>query len=251
MIAARLALGLFLLAAPAFAVGEHIALPPAAPVVDEAHLLGATDDARLDQLVRRIKREKGVEITIFIANDTRGLALEDFSIDTATQWGLGLKKEDKGLLLTIVPSTHQMRIEVGYGLEGDLPDAFTHRVLDGGLRPYFRQGRYFDGILAGLNLLEEKVPLGLQREDFAKPADEDPPLGIGMKLFIAFIIFIYLLSWISRLRSPGYRRYGTSYWWGGGGWGGGWGGGGFGGGSGGSWGGGGGGFGGGGSSSNW
>ena len=227
---------LALIAPSAWAEKPKLSLPTSAPVVDEANLLSASDDAQLDQLVRRIKASSGVEVTVYIANSLRGLEIEDFAIAVATQWNLGRKKDDRGLLLVVAPAERKMRFEVGRGLEGDLTDVFARRVLDDTMRPLFKQGRYFEGILAALGRIQEKVPLGLQPNEI--------PQGDS---FLLFLLVFFLFAKLQGLAS-GRRGYG-GYYGGGGSWGGGSWGGGSGGGS--SWGGGGGSFGGGGSSSNW
>ena len=232
----------------AWAWGSDLSLPPPAPVVDEFRLLEGGEGARLEQLVKQIKQRSGMEISIFIPSSLRGRQIEDFSIAVAEEWKLGRKKEDKGLLFVFAPKERKMRIEVGYGLEGELTDAFTRRVLDNGVRPLFKQGRYYEGILTALQLIQEKVPLGLEAQDLPSGGRVSIPITVLFIFFFAFMIIAGVLN--NFLPRSSYRRRGPF----GGGWGAGssWGGGGWSGGSGGSsWGGGGGGFGGGGSSSDW
>jgi uncharacterized protein len=219
-------------------------------VVDEAGLLPASDAQRLDQLLRELKARSGVEVSVYIASSLRDRVIEDFSMAVAQQWKLGRKKEDRALLFLIAPKERKMRFEVGYGLEGDITDAYSRRVLDNVVKPYFQTGDYAQGILAGLAAVSEKVPLGLKEGEAPAPRKS----GGGRSVLFSFLffaaIFFILISRIFGIASPAYRSYGRRGGWGGGGFGGGgWGGGGFGGGS--SWGGGGGGFSGGGASSSW
>jgi uncharacterized protein len=238
----------------AAAWSNNVELPAAAPVVDEAGILQPGETAELTRLLQRIKAGAGVEISVFIAANLRDRPIEDFALAAAEKWGLGQKKTDKGLLFIVAPSEKKMRFEVGYGLEGDITDAFSRQVLDNRVRPFFREGRYYEGILAGIGGIQEKVPLGLSPEEAPAPR----PVRKGNSLlFFVFLIFFFFM-FISRLLGGGGRRGGGGLAQGillgsllgggrrGGGWGGG---GGFGGGGG--WGGGGGGFGGGGSSSSW
>jgi uncharacterized protein len=214
-------------------------------VVDEYGLLSSGESGRLASLLRAAKQNSGVEIAVYIPSTLRGREIEDFSIAVAEEWKLGRKKEDKALLFVIAPKERKMRIEVAYGIEGLVTDAFSRQLLDNVMRPYFRDGRYYQGILATLVKLQEKVPLGLDGEQAAaeQRADREAPPGVFLLLFILFIIgFLVITSFFRRAGLGGYD--------GGFGGGGGWGGGSRG--SGGSsWGGGGGGFGGGGSSSSW
>lgn len=235
------------------ASGSDLHLPSPAPVVDEYGLLSSGEQAQLTTMLENAKANSGVEISVFIASSLRGLEIEQLSIATTDAWKLGTKKDDKGLLLLIAPKEKRMRFEVGDGLQGDFTDAFTGRVLDNTMRPLFREGRYFEGIVASLARLQEKVPLGLDVQAPEVREHSDRPFKKGKVLLIFFFIFFIIMPFFHFLSflSGGSRNR----WRGGGGWGGGgFGGGGFGGGSfggGSSWGGGGGGFSGGGSSSSW
>jgi uncharacterized protein len=216
-------------------------LPPPQPVVDEANLLSAAEQQKITQILQTIKSQAGVEISVFIASSLREMAIEDFSLAVVEKWKLGEKKTDKGLLFVIAPAERKMRFEVGYGLEGEITDAFSGRVLDNEVRPYFKRGFYYEGILAGLAGIQEKVPLGLE-------VPKRKGIRIPNWLFLLIVIGLFFFIQLSRvLGFSGYRSR-SGHWGGGYGGGGGFGGGSFGGGS---WGGGGGGFGGGGASSNW
>lgn len=238
---------LFTLPVRAWAWGSDLSFPPPAPVVDEFGLLDRAENARLGEVLRSVKQKSGVEISVFIASSLQGREIEDFSIAVAEQWKLGRKKEDKALLFVIAPKERKMRLEVGYGLEGHVTDVLSRRVLDNVMRPYFKAGRYLDGILATLVAIHQSVPLGFEQADadaYSSPSSGGDSLE-GF-LFFAIIVLFILFSLVSRFF--GFHR---SRWYGGGWGGGGFGGGSWGGGGGSSWGGGGGGFGGGGASSNW
>lgn len=227
-----------------FAWEANVDIPAPQPVVDEVGLLNPNEAAELDRMVRQILQKSSVELSIFIAKDLRGLPLEDFSIAVVEKWQLGKKKTDRGLLFLIAPKERKMRIEVGYGLEGDLTDAYSGRILDQRVRPYFRQGNYYQGLVSGLAGIQEKIPLGIE-------LPEQKEIRLPFWLIFVLVVFVVLFSHLRSFTRYGYVGRGSRRGWGGyssgsswGGSGGGWSGGS-------SWGGGGGGFGGGGASSNW
>ncbi|MGZ3695591.1 MAG: TPM domain-containing protein [Bdellovibrionota bacterium] len=242
-----------LFSVPAWAWDSNIKIAEPAPVVDEMGLLQPGEANQLENLLRNIKAKSGVEIAVYIVSSLQGRVIEDFSIAVAEKWKLGRKKEDKGLLFVVAPKERKMRFEVGYGLEGDITDAFSRQVLDNNVKPLFKEGRYFEGIVSGIVSLQQKIPLGLDQNEVDSQVGMAPsPLHIPFRLLffgIIFFLFFILPTFLSifGLRSRGLLGPSRGGYWGGGG---GFGGGGFGGG-GGSWGGGGGGFGGGGSSSSW
>lgn len=204
----------------------------------------------LSAFLRQVKDRSGVEIAVYIPRTLQDRTIEDFSLAVAETWKLGRKKEDKALLFVVAPKEKKMRIEVGYGMEGDITDALSRRVLDNIARPRFREGNYTAGIVESLLALQEKIPMGL--EPPPKKRRSGGSKGFVNSIIIFIVILAFILDFVSRLL--GFRLFhsGRRGGWGGGGFGGGgFGGGGFGGGGGSSWGGGGGGFGGGGASSSW
>jgi uncharacterized protein len=225
------------------------------PVVDEAGALSESTRQSLDHFLRAVHDRGGSQIQIATVRDLGGLSIEEASIKITDAWKLGKKKEDRGLLLLLAPNDHKVRIEVGQGLEGDLPDVTASRIIREVIIPRMREASadraMIDGVLAIMqytdpNLLDE---MGTSAPVHTKTAVFSTRVGTLV------IWFIILLLWIFAILSRFSRRSG--FWYGGGGWGGGgWSGGGgsFGGGSwggGGGWSGGGGGFSGGGASGSW
>jgi uncharacterized protein len=178
-----------------------------------------------------------------------GLAIEDYSLRVAEAWKIGHKGLDNGVILTVAPSERAVRIEVGYGLEGVLPDAICARIIREQITPQFRAGQMEAGIVAGVDAIAA-VTRGEVLPHSARPSDSFPTVGSLLQLafwIVLFLVFFSRSPWLWWLFMPspgGYRR---------GGFGGGFGGGGFGGGGfgGGGFSGGGGGFGGGGASGRW
>jgi uncharacterized protein len=183
-----------------------------------------------------------------------GDALESFSIRVVEAWKLGQKGKDSGLLLLVVKDAHKLRIEVGYGLEGSVTDAFSAGVIRNVLVPALRAGQVASGLERAFDLLMKKAagedaPVPEGASDPEPASNGSSPLSwLVLLLFLSPILIPILLS----SRRGGGGRWGGGGFGGGGFGGGGFGGGGFGGGGGGGgFSGGGGGFGGGGSSGSW
>lgn len=233
---------------PAFAA--DLKFPSAAPVIDEYGLLSNRELQDLTEKLEGVRSRNGVEIVVYIARDLQGYDIAEFSLAAVEQWKLGKKGQDKGLLFLIAPKEKKMRFEVGYGLEGVLTDAKTRRILDNGVRQYFKNGRYYDGVLEGIiqvqQLLGLEVPANeANGHNASAPSERLSWFEIVVLIFL-LVIFVPAFLFLSAIQSAS-GRGGRWRGGGGGGWGGGFGSGG----GGSSWGGGGGGFGGGGSSSSW
>ena len=244
---------LFVLVLPVRAFA--LPVPPlAAHVNDNASMLSDAERAQLEQKLSDYERKTGRQFALLTIDSLAGDALESFSIRVVEAWKLGKKGQDSGLLLLVVKNDHQLRIEVGYGLEGSVTDAFSSRVIRNVLVPAFRAGKVAAGIGGAFDLLMEKAA----GEDVSAPESAAPqPTGGRSGSPLGWIVLLFILAPFVIPLIFSTRRRGGGGGWGGGGWGGGgWGGGGsagggWGGGGGGGFSGGGGGFGGGGSSGSW
>src|ERR1700737_1957870 len=239
-------------------------LKPQGYVNDFAGVLGAPANEKLAALCAEVDRKAGAQIAVVTISSLAGEPVEQFSIELATQWGVGPKQQARGILILLAPNDRKYRVEVGYGLEPILPDGkvggFGREMV-----PLLRSNDYG----GALTLLTERIaaviaadrggPLDTLTGGMApSPEPNIPPLRgpnvLGLIIFVTFLFFP-ILGFILRLlfgggigpRRGGWGMGGSGYGggsWGGGGFGGGGGGGGFGGFGGGS-------FGGGGASGSW
>ena len=253
---ASLATG-FALALATFAASSAQALAVPAlrgHVNDYAHVLDPQHAQALEQKLMDYEQANEHQFALLTVPSLEGDSLEEFSIHVAESWKLGHKGKDDGLIMLIVPNERKMRIEVGYGLEGVIPDAVASRVIREVMTPAFRRSDFAGGIDAAFDALIHAAGDPNVARDARSRAERDrsqPFWALFGPLLFPLLLFI-LISAIfgGRRRRSGF--FGPMMW-GSGGWGsgggGGWGGGG---GGGGGWGGGGGGgFGGGGASGNW
>lgn len=129
-------------------------LPPlSGPVVDEAGILRGATVRQLDRLLRSVHHSNAVQIQILTLNSLGGVGIEEVAISIVDRWKLGENATDKGILFLIVPSDRKMRIEVGDGLEGDIPDITAKRIIADVVTPHFRRGDFDSGVVAGVAAL--------------------------------------------------------------------------------------------------
>jgi uncharacterized protein len=211
-------------------------------VVDNADLLSANEERRLAAKLESHEKATSNQLVVVTLPSLQGVEIEDYGYQLGRHWGIGQEGRDNGVLLIVAPNQRKVRIEVGYGLEGDLPDAIASVIVQNDILPAFRAGNYPAGIDAGVDAIILAIAGAYQPlEKNARP-DEVQRIMItaGFMFFIVMLAFV-----LYRIDPGGHPRMG------GGGFGsGGFGRGGFGRGGGG-FGGGGGGFGGGGSSGSW
>ena len=243
---------LVLLSAPALAAGPTFP-PLTGRVVDNANILSDATKSDLDGKLAALEDKTSRQLVVVTLPSLQGYEISDYGYQLGRAWGIGQAKLNNGVLLIIAPTEHKARIEVGYGLEPILTDAFSEIILQSTVLPKFRGGDFNGGVSAGVDALIQQLSLDRSDAEAKAAAAEQqarndggsgatPLSGLIILLFIAFAIFRVFGGW-------GFLPF---LFMGGGGRGGGFGDGGFGGGGGGGWGGGGGGsFGGGGASGSW
>jgi len=217
-------------------------------VVDDAGVLNAATRTRLTDALGAFHRASKRQVVVATVRSLQGLPIEDYGYRLGRAWGVGERGKDTGAVLLVAPNERQVRIEVGYGLEGELTDARSKQIIEQIILPSFRGGDLNGGVVAGTAAILRVLGAPATALDQGRAAQgvtgSDPGQLWG------FLIPLLIFGLFAFLRSHSYvrRGYGTPIIWGRGFGGGGFGGGGFGGGFGG---GGGGSFGGGGASGRW
>lgn len=126
-------------------------------VLDEVGILSDEDQQVLLQRIRDLRESNSIWAAVYVARSLQQDVIENAAVTTFEKWKLGQAGRDNGLLVLIVPSARQMRIEVGYGLEGFITDAFSKRVIDEIYKPAFREQRFVDGLMQGFEVMAKKA----------------------------------------------------------------------------------------------
>jgi len=227
------------LVAEAFAQRD---IPPLANhrVHDDVGILSSQTAGYLEQSLKQFEDSTSNQIAVLIIPSLEGESIDQFGIRVADSWKLGEADKDNGVILLIAVNDRKMRIEVGQGLEGPLPDAICNRIIRNEIAPAFRRQDYDGGVVAAVEGIRKAIK-GEYRGTGPKQSKRGAPLWV----IILIIIIIVAMRNRNRPKGSGWSS-GAGWFIGGSGFGGGGGGGGFGGFSGG-----GGSFGGGGSSGSW
>ena len=124
-----------------------------ARVIDLTQTLSTSEQAAFEAKLKSFEEAKGSQIAVLIVPTTQPEAIEQYAIRVVDAWKVGREKVDDGLLLLIAKDDRKMRIEVGYGLEGAVPDLYAKRIIDEALTPSFKRGDFAGGIDAALSAL--------------------------------------------------------------------------------------------------
>ena len=176
----------FLLLLTAFTAVAEVAVPPlTGRVVDLAGVLQPAEQAALASRLAAFEQEKGSQIAVLIVPTTQPESIEQFGIRVVDQWKLGRQGVDDGLLILLAMEDRSMRIEVGYGLEGVIPDAIAKRVIAEIMTPYFRQGDFY----GGLNAAVEQLIALVDGEPLPAPAGKTANSGASFEDMLPLLLF--------------------------------------------------------------
>lgn len=197
-LAGGLALAL-LLALPAPRAQELVPVPPLrGPVTDLTGTLTAQQIAALEKTLRDFEARKGSQVAVLMVPTTRPEAIEQYSIRVAEAWKLGRKKVDDGVIVVVAKNDRTVRIEVGYGLEGVIPDAYAQRIIREQLAPRFAQNDFYGGLVAATTQLTrlidgEPLPPPASRPDAAGGAD------LESLLVLVLVVVVLVGATLNRL----------------------------------------------------
>jgi uncharacterized protein len=180
---ARYGLGLFLLL---FCISAWtvVGVPELSrPVTDLTATLNAEQIAALENKLSAFEAQKGSQIAVLIVPTTGHKEIAEFGIEVADLWKIGRRSTDDGVILIVAKDDRKLRLEVGYGLEGVIPDAVAKRVIAETITPYFKMGDYAGGLDAGITQL-----IGLIEGEMLPAPSESQSKGQddGSFMFILF-----------------------------------------------------------------
>jgi uncharacterized protein len=118
-------------------------------VVDEAGILDASTRATLTANLAALEAKTTDQLVVVTLKSLQGLTIEDYGVRLGRQWQIGQKDKNNGVLLIVAPTDRKVRIEVGYGLEGELPDAVASFIIQQSILPRFRANDMPGGIVRG------------------------------------------------------------------------------------------------------
>ena len=160
-----------------------------ARVTDVTGTLNGQQSAALEQTLAEFEARKGAQIAVLLVPTSQPETIEQYAVRVFESWKLGRKGVDDGALLVIAKNDRKLHIEVGYGLEGILPDAVAKRIIDDDIVPRFKQGDFYGGIRAGTDRVMRVVEGEKLPPPIARPRQQqsfDPSW-----LFVALPIIVF------------------------------------------------------------
>lgn len=191
-------------------LGQAAGIPPKPArdiyVVDEAGVLSSRTKQIILAYSSALAKRTKTQVVVLTVPTLDGESIEDYGLSVLREWGIGDKKENNGVLLLVATKDRKSRIEVGYGLEGVLPDGLTGRIQDQYMLPSFRKGNYDEGILNGYSAVLQTVAKGyglsvkdLPVEGTSQPQPQEQSEGLPFLTRLILFGGIVLLFLVDRL----------------------------------------------------
>src|SRR5690349_3852241 len=203
-----LAIALLVLIVPQAAAKTLLVPALTGRVVDQANLLSSSEQIRLTAKLSDLEAKTSIQLVVVTLPSLEDTPIEDWGLALGRSWGIGQKGKNTGVLLIVAPNDRELRIEVGYGLEGTLPDATADSIIRNVILPRFKAGNMAGGISDGVDAIiavltgtgEEFTPT--RREVVGQTLSEWAPI-----LFIGFFILIVIIGQLRQRRGRGARYY--------------------------------------------
>jgi len=171
-------------------------IPPlTARVTDLTGTLDATQRAQLENRLAALEREKGAQLVIVLVPSVQPESIEAYGIRLAEAWRIGRQGVDDGVIILVAKNDRAVRIEVGYGLEGAIPDALAKRIIEERIVPRFREGDFYGGLSAGVDALARLI----RGETLLPPAKRTAPEPQRIEWHPLLFLVIFAGAFLRRL----------------------------------------------------
>lgn len=166
-------------------------------VTDNADMLTDEEEVKIEDALYQIYEQTDIEYAIYLAPSLNGKTIEEASLEIGRKLGIGDKKDNTGLLIYVALEDREFRMEVGYGLEGVIPDSQAKKIIDC-MTSYFKNENYADGLLAAVTktveILNDSGEYTIsQDENYIVETDTDNEIAIIMMAIIIIIVLAVCL----------------------------------------------------------
>ena len=162
-------------------------------VVDGAGILSAETQQTLAGMLAQHERQTGNQVVVVTVKSLQGYTIDDYGYQLGRAWGIGQKARNNGALLLVAPNERDVRVEVGYGLEGRLTDAQSKLIIENLILPEFRKGNFDSGVVAGTTTLLKVLggDASTLPQPTTEPGQDQGSSGVGFLVAIVFIMLFF------------------------------------------------------------
>lgn len=198
----KIILLLLLFLIPCFGAAQDIPSEPVGHVNDFADMLSRSEQQQLEQKLRNYRDTTTTVIAIATLESLNGISIEETATTLFNEWGMWQDDKDNGVLILVAKAEQQMRIEVGYGLEGAIPDIMAGRIVRDIMAPRFKRGDFSGGLDRATSVIIELA----SGEYAGQLTDKRSSNSEGFADFIIFVLFIIFVIYSSARKGGGKRN---------------------------------------------
>ena len=160
-------------------------------------VMSADEQAALELALQEYKNKTSNEIAVVVVQTLGSEPIEDVALQIARKWGIGSKENNNGILLLVAYDERQVRFEIGYGLEGAVPDIVAKGIIDTDIVPNFRDGNYYAGIVQAVESLQRHIAGEYTADRYVAEEGEVN----GAVFFFGFLLLQWMFAILSRTKS--------------------------------------------------
>jgi uncharacterized protein len=195
---------LFLILTALFVLSFSVEFPKPTQYKYVNDYVGVLNPETVEKIVavgKELEKKTTAQVVVVVVPSLSGLTVEEYANQLFREWGIGQKEKNNGVLLLVAMSDRKVRIEVGYGLEGAIPDGKAGRILDEYVIPYFKEGEYDKGIYYGYLAIAKEVAreYGVEITGTSDLPERGTDIS-GLSIVIIVIAFIIFSSFMGRGR---------------------------------------------------
>ncbi|NLA75789.1 MAG: TPM domain-containing protein [Deltaproteobacteria bacterium] len=168
-------------------------------VNDYANILSPSTEAQLEAVLAELEQTDSTQIAVLTIPSLEGESIEDFSIRVADRWKIGQEKADNGAILLVSKNDRELRIEVGYGLEGKLTDLVSGRIIQYVIVPHFKRGDFDAGIISGVQAMIQTVRGEFKADKRVTGQGGKPPQGV---VLFPILMLFFVVNMLGRIKRP-------------------------------------------------
>jgi uncharacterized protein len=168
-------------------------------VVDEANLLSLEQKQKIESAIRAFHETGDAQVVVAILNSLQGYSIEEFGYQLGRYWGIGDREKNNGILLIVAPNEREVRIEVGYGLEGVMSDFQASKIIQNSIIPHFKNQNMAQGVFSGV----KEIIKTIQNQDLQETKKSKDDTFLSTLFLIAFLsIVLQVFSVYKRFLRP-------------------------------------------------
>ena len=191
-------------------------------VNDFANVISPDEKTKITAIIQAVERATSAEIAVVTMSTIAPLDIDLYAVKLFERWGIGKKGKDNGLLIILAMKERKWRIEAGYGLEGALPDAVCSELGRNTMVPYFKQGQFGKGLLAGTMVAAERIGKEynvdlqevLKKTGYQEVVPQQSPGRSILSTIFTLILFVLIFG--MRMGLFGFLLFGRPGYWSGG-----------------------------------